>query len=153
MEAELIAEETPAAPLFSVQGQVDDPNGRTAPLVCIIDDEPNIRALLEESLEDLVDEGVELAFADNGEDGLNLILARKPQLVFLDVMMPKMNGFDVCAKVKGEYKLKEVHVVMLTAKGQEFDRQKGLAVGADVYMTMPFSPKKIKAAAAAVLGL
>ena len=67
-------------------------------LIC--DDEPYIRMLLEQSLEDLEDEDVELLIAKNGEEGLNIILQEKPNLVFLDVMMPKMSGFEVCEKVK-----------------------------------------------------
>jgi len=73
--------------------------------------------------------------------------------VFLDVMMPKMNGFDVCRAVKRELGLGDVHIVLLTAKGQEIDRQKGDEVGADVYMTKPFDPDALLAHARQVLGL
>jgi len=110
------------------------------PKILIVDDEPHIRMLLEEALEDLQEEGVELLFAENGSEALATIAEAKPELVFLDVMMPKMNGFDVCKAVKGELDLADVYVVMLTAKGQEFDKKKGLEVGADIYMTKPFNP-------------
>lgn len=110
------------------------------PKILIVDDEPHIRMLLEEALEDLQEEGVELLFAENGSEALATIAEAKPELVFLDVMMPKMNGFDVCKAVKGELDLAGVYVVMLTAKGQEFDKKKGLEVGADIYMTKPFNP-------------
>jgi DNA-binding response OmpR family regulator len=123
------------------------------PKVLIVDDEAYIRLLLEQTLEDLEDRGVELLTADNGQDALEIIQDARPQLVFLDVMMPKMNGFDVCSKVKHELGLKQIYVVMLTAKGQEFDRQKGEEVGADTYMTKPFDPDEILAKAEEVLGL
>lgn len=74
-------------------------------------------------------------------------------MVFLDVMMPKMNGFDVCHAVKRELGMDDVYIVMLTAKGQEFDRQRGVEVGANVYMTKPFDPDELLAKATEVLGL
>lgn len=91
--------------------------------------------------------------AGNGAEALELIKEEKPNLVFLDVMMPKMNGFDVCNAVKNEFGLKDVYVVMLTAKGQEFDKQRGAEVGADVYMTKPFDPDELLDKARTVLGL
>jgi DNA-binding response OmpR family regulator len=111
--------------------------------ILIVDDEPHIRLLLEQTLEDLEEEGVELLIADNGEEALNTIKIEKPDLVFLDVMMPKMNGFDVCNAVKNELSLKGVYIIMLTAKGQEFDKHKGKEVGADLYMTKPFDPDEV----------
>jgi two-component system alkaline phosphatase synthesis response regulator PhoP len=123
------------------------------PKVLIVDDEPHIRLLLERALEDLEDEGIEILLADNGKDALELIQAEKPALVFLDVMMPNMNGFDVCHTVKKELRLANVHIVMLTAKGQEFDKQRGEEVGANIYMTKPFDPDEIRDKAEEVLGL
>ena len=111
--------------------------------ILIVDDEPHIRLLLEQTLEDLEEEGVELLIADNGEEALNTIKIEKPDLVFLDVMMPKMNGFDVCNAVKNELSIKGVYIIMLTAKGQEFDKLKGKEVGADLYMTKPFDPDEV----------
>ena len=111
--------------------------------ILIVDDEPHIRLLLEQTLEDLEDEGVQLLIADNGEEALDTIKAEKPDLVFLDVMMPKMNGFDVCNAVKNELSIKGVYSIMLTAKGQEFDKLKGKEVGADLYMTKPFDPDEV----------
>ena len=111
--------------------------------ILIVDDEPHIRLLLEQTLEDLEDEGVELLTADNGEEALDTIKTEKPDLVFLDVMMPKMNGFDVCNAVKNELSIKAVYIIMLTAKGQEFDKRKGKQVGADLYMTKPFDPDEV----------
>jgi len=119
----------------------------------IVDDEAHIRMLIEQTLEELEDEGVEFLTAENGEIALDIIQKEKPQLVFLDVMMPKMNGMEVCRKVKKELGLDDVFIVLLTAKGQELDRQKGQEVGADVYMTKPFDPEVILNKAREVLDL
>jgi two-component system alkaline phosphatase synthesis response regulator PhoP len=119
----------------------------------IVDDEPHIRMLLEQTLEELEDEDVLFFTAENGEEAVEIIQAEKPQLVFLDVMMPKMNGMEVCRRVKKEWGLDKVFIVLLTAKGQEMDRQKGQEVGADLYMTKPFDPEIILAKAREVLGL
>ena len=119
----------------------------------IVDDEPHIRMLIEQTLEELEDEGVEFLTAENGEIAFEIIQKENPQLVFLDVMMPKMNGMEVCRKVKKELQLNNVFIVLLTAKGQELDRQKGQEVGADVYMTKPFDPEAILSKAREVLGL
>lgn len=117
----------------------------------IVDDEPHIRMLIEQTLEDLEDEGVELLFAENGEQALNIIKEEKPNLVFLDVMMPKMNGMEVCQKVKKELNISGVYIILLTAKGQEVDRQKGLDMGADRYMTKPFDPDEMLSVAEEIL--
>ena len=109
----------------------------------IVDDEAHIRMLIEQTLEELEDEGVEFLTAENGEQALEIIQAENPQLVFLDVMMPKMNGMEVCRRVKKDLLLNGVYIVLLTAKGQELDRLKGQEVGADVYMTKPFDPEVI----------
>ena len=119
----------------------------------IVDDEPHIRMLLEQTLEELEDEDVNFFTAENGEEALEIIQAENPQLVFLDLMMPKMNGMEVCRKVKKEWGLDKVFIVLLTAKGQEMDRQRGQEVGADMYMTKPFDPEAILAKARQVLGL
>jgi two-component system alkaline phosphatase synthesis response regulator PhoP len=121
--------------------------------ILIVDDEPHLRTLIQQTLEELEDEGVDLITATNGEEALESIRQEQPNLVFLDVMMPKKNGFDVCNAVKNELGLKNVHVVLLTAKGQEFDRQRGQEVGADMYMTKPFDPDALVAKARSVLGL
>jgi DNA-binding response OmpR family regulator len=121
--------------------------------ILIVDDEAHIRLLLERALLDFEDEGVEILLADNGEAALAMIQAEKPALVFLDVMMPKMNGFDVCQKVKKELGLVDIYIVILTAKGQEFDRQRGEEVGANIYMTKPFDPDEVRNKVEEVLGL
>jgi DNA-binding response OmpR family regulator len=121
--------------------------------VLIVDDEDHLRMLIEQALEDLEDDGVELMTASNGEDALQMIVEEKPNLVFLDVMMPKMNGIEVCRRVKQELKLKEVYIIILTAKGQELDKKKGEEVGADLYMTKPFDPDKLLEKAREVVGV
>jgi len=121
--------------------------------ILIVDDEAHLRMLIQQALEDLEDQGVELLTASDGEEALALIQAEAPQLVFLDVMMPKLSGFDVCSRVKRTLGMKDVHVVLLTAKGQEFDKQKGMEAGADVYMTKPFDPDALLEKARTVLGL
>ncbi|CDM93427.1 MAG: response regulator [Limnospira sp. PMC 1291.21] len=124
-----------------------------SPSILIVDDEPHIRLLLQQTLEELEDEGVELLIADNGEAALAIIKEQKPDLIFLDVMMPKMNGFDVCNAVKNELGLSDVFVIMLTAKGQEFDKQQGEKVGANLYMTKPFDPDEVLEKSMEILGM
>ena len=121
--------------------------------ILIVDDEPYIRLLLEQTLEELEDEGIEILLADNGEKAIRSIIDEQPQLVFLDIMMPKMNGFDVCNTVKNELGMNDVYIIFLTAKGQEFDKQRGKDVGADVYMTKPFNPNEVVRKARQVLGI
>ena len=121
--------------------------------ILIVDDEPHIRMLIGQTLEELEDEDVEFFTAENGEQALEIINEEKPQVVFLDVMMPKMNGMEVCRRVKKEQGLSDVYIILLTAKGQELDRQKGQEVGADLYMTKPFDPEVILSKAREVLKL
>ncbi|MGE5107047.1 MAG: response regulator transcription factor [Sphingobacteriales bacterium] len=121
--------------------------------ILIVDDEAHIRMLIEQTLEELQDDDVEFFTAENGEIALEIIQKENPQLVFLDVMMPKMNGMEVCRRVKKELGLDKVFIVLLTAKGQELDRQKGQEVGADIYMTKPFDPEVLLGKAKEVLKL
>jgi two-component system alkaline phosphatase synthesis response regulator PhoP len=121
--------------------------------ILIVDDEPHLRMLIQQTLEELEDEGVELLTASNGEEALDTIRDEQPNLVFLDVMMPKKNGFDVCDATKHELGLSNVYIILLTAKGQEFDRQRGQEVGADLYMTKPFDPDALLEKARSVLGI
>jgi two-component system, OmpR family, alkaline phosphatase synthesis response regulator PhoP len=121
--------------------------------ILIVDDEPHLRMLIQQTLEELEDEGVELLMAPDGEQALETIREERPDLVFLDVMMPKKNGFDVCQTVKHEDGLSHICIILLTAKGQEFDRQRGQEVGADLYMTKPFDPDALLEKARSVLGM
>ena len=118
--------------------------------IVIVDDEVHIRALLEQTLEDL-DGEPQILLATNGAEGLALIEAEKPRLVFLDVMMPLMNGYEVCAAVRQNPALQDTTVVMLTAKGQEADRTRGLDAGAHRFVTKPFDPDEILALADEIL--
>lgn len=122
--------------------------------ILIADDEPYIRMLLEQTLEVLNDHGIETITAEDGQDALEIIQKERPELVFLDVMMPRQSGFDVCSKIKSDPKLaNEVFIIMLTAKGQELEKKKGMEVGADIYMTKPFNPDEIAIKACEVMGV
>jgi DNA-binding response OmpR family regulator len=90
--------------------------------------------------------------ARNGEEALAAIRAHKPDLVFLDVMMPKLNGFQVTQQVRADASLDGVKIILLTAKGQECDREVGKTAGANDYMTKPFSPTKILDRTRQILG-
>jgi len=121
-------------------------------MILIADDEPHIRMLIEQSLEDLADEGVEILTVGDGQTALDTIKQRRPALVVLDAMMPRMNGFDVCQSVKRDLAMDDVYVIILTAKGQEYDRQRGEEVGANLYMTKPFDPDELLARARSIVG-
>ncbi|EGB16174.1 response regulator receiver protein [Pseudodesulfovibrio mercurii] len=112
--------------------------------ILIVDDEVHIKMLLEQTLEELEDEfEVDLFTASDGEEGLEFIRSKRPDLVFLDIMMPKMNGYEVCRIIKDDPALQDVKIILLTAKGQEVDRKQGLELGAMMYMTKPFDPDEI----------
>jgi two-component system alkaline phosphatase synthesis response regulator PhoP len=121
--------------------------------ILICDDEPYIRLLIEQTLEELGEQGVEIITASNGAEALEIVEGKKPGLVFLDVMMPRVNGFEVCRIIKFDLQMKDVYVVILTAKGQTIDRSLGEQVGADSYMTKPFDPDEMVNLAKRVLGL
>ncbi len=122
--------------------------------ILIVDDEVHIRTLLEQSLEELEeDHDVELYTAENGQEGLDSIRSLHPGLVLLDVMMPMMNGYDVCRAVREDSKFDDVKIILLTAKGQVADRERGIAVGATQYMTKPFDPDELLDIAKNMLGL
>ena len=110
------------------------------PTVLVVDDEPFICR----SLSFVLRKGnYHVVEARNGEEALAAIRQHRPELVFMDVMMPKISGFEVCTQVKADPELKHVKIILLTAKGQDCDREVGLQAGADAYMTKPFSPTKI----------
>lgn len=122
--------------------------------ILIVDDEVHIRMLLVQALEDLEDvHGVTILTASNGIEGLETIRRERPNLVFLDIMMPRMNGYEVCEAVTRDPGLKGVRIILLTAKGQETDRRQGLESGAGQYMTKPFDPDEVVDAAREILGL
>jgi len=108
--------------------------------ILVVDDEPFILRSLTFILKK---NGYDVDSATNGEEAVNAIVNDKPRLVFLDLMMPKKNGLEVCAEIRQDATLDDVHIIMLTAKGQEQDREKGLEAGANEYLTKPFSPSKV----------
>ncbi|WP_298846671.1 response regulator [Clostridium sp.] len=121
--------------------------------ILIVDDEVNNRLLLEEILEDFKDKGVEILLAEDGNQALNIIKSEMPSLVFLDIMMPIINGYEVCKIVKKELKLQNMYIVLLTAKGREDDKERGIQVMCDEYITKPFYFNEVLAIAENVLGI
>lgn len=117
----------------------------------VVDDEVFIRMLLLQALEDLEDADVELLSAANGREGVRLALQEKPDLVFLDVMMPYLNGYEACRKIKESNPA--TYVILLTAKGQALDKEEGKAAGADEFITKPFDPDYILKRSAEILGV
>ena len=120
--------------------------------ILIADDEQHIRLLIEQALEDLEDDGIELLTAADGEEALGAVERHRPELVFLDIMMPRRDGFEVCRTIKQEGGMRDSVVVMLTAKGQAYDRERGIEAGADQYITKPFDPDELLEIARGVLG-
>lgn len=108
--------------------------------ILIADDEPNIVLALELLMKR---EGHEIRSVGDGELAVEAAKAFRPDLVLLDVMMPKMDGYEVCQRLRADPALKDVAIVMLTAKGREVEREKGLALGADLYITKPFSTREV----------
>lgn len=103
--------------------------------ILIVDDEPNIVAALEYLLQR---SGYEIRTAANGEEALEQVQTFVPDLVLLDVMMPRRSGFDVCQRIRERREWGRVKILMLSAKGREADVSKGLSLGADAYITKPF---------------
>jgi DNA-binding response OmpR family regulator len=115
----------------------------------VADDEPNIVISLEYLLKR---EGYAVIVARDGQEALDTIMREKPDLVLLDVMMPKKSGFEVCQAVRASEDLQGTKILMLTAKGRETDVAKGTALGADDYMTKPFSTRELVERVAKMLG-
>ena len=118
--------------------------------VLIADDEQNIVISIEFLMKR---EGFQVLIAHDGEDALAKVQGERPQLVLLDVMMPKKNGYEVCQSIKSDPRLAATKVLMLTAKGRDTEIAKGLAIGADAYMTKPFSTRELVAKARELLAL
>jgi len=104
--------------------------------VLIVDDEPNIVLSVEFLMRR---EGHEVVTASDGQEAIDLLAGTKPDLMILDVMMPRKNGFEVCAEVRAAPALSQMPILMLTAKGREAEMKKGISLGADAYITKPFS--------------
>ena len=118
--------------------------------ILIVDDEPNIVISLEFLMRR---EGFEVTVARDGEEALGAIAQENPDLVLLDVMMPKFNGFEVCEKVRANPEYAGMRIIMLTAKGREAEVSKGLSLGADGYITKPFSTRDLVEQVKNLLGL
>jgi two-component system alkaline phosphatase synthesis response regulator PhoP len=110
--------------------------------VLIVDDEPNIVLSLQFLMKKA---GFDVRIARDGEEALAEIARAAPDLVLLDVMMPKRDGFDVCQTVRANPAWQGIRIVLLTAKGRDVEREKGLALGADDYVTKPFSTRDVLA--------
>lgn len=108
--------------------------------ILIADDNENIREALTYLLED---EGYAISLAKDGSDTLKKVREFRPDILFLDIMMPEMNGYEVCRIIKNDPELKKTYVIMLTAKGQVVEQERGREVGADEYIVKPFSPMEI----------
>ncbi|MHB8836058.1 MAG: response regulator transcription factor [Candidatus Methylomirabilia bacterium] len=110
------------------------------PRILIVDDEPNIVLALELLMKR---EGYEIRTVGDGERAVEAAETFRPDLILLDVMMPRMDGYEVCQRIRADDSLKSMLIVMLTAKGRDVEREKGLALGADLYITKPFSTRDV----------
>lgn len=128
----------------------DKPTKSAVRKVLIADDEQNIVISIEFLMKR---EGFQVLIANDGEDALAKVQSERPDLVLLDVMMPKKNGYEVCQSIKSDPTLASTKVLMLTAKGRDTEVAKGLAIGADAYMTKPFSTRDLVAKARALLAI
>ncbi|HEY5593839.1 MAG TPA: response regulator [Nitrospiria bacterium] len=108
--------------------------------ILIADDEPYLIRSLSYVLQR---EGYHVESAVDGQEAMSKIETLRPDLVFLDLMLPRLDGFQICRRIKERPDLRSIYVIILTAKGQQEDRQKGFQAGADAFMTKPFSPKEI----------
>jgi DNA-binding response OmpR family regulator len=118
--------------------------------ILIVDDEPNIVISLEFLMKK---EGFEIAIANDGEEALAKVASFNPDLLLLDVMMPKKSGFEVCEALRADPAMAGLLIVMLTAKGRDTEVAKGLAIGADAYVTKPFSTKDLVVKVKSMLGV
>lgn len=116
--------------------------------ILIIDDEQHIVELLKYNLEA---NGYKVDFSFNGREGLNKAIDSKPDLILLDIMLPELDGFDVCKEIKRNKEIEAIPIIILTAKSEEFDKILGLELGADDYITKPFSVRELLARIKAVL--
>lgn len=117
--------------------------------ILIADDEPSIVAALEYLLQQ---GGYEVLIARNGDEALELLAQRTPDLVLLDVMMPRKSGYEICSRIRHQAEWRHIKVIMLSAKGRDAEVNKGLAIGADLYVTKPFSTRELMAKINGLLG-
>jgi two-component system, OmpR family, alkaline phosphatase synthesis response regulator PhoP len=117
--------------------------------VLLVDDEERVLGLAEATL--AIDDSYEITTAGDGEEAIAACKAQKPDLIFLDLLVPKKDGITVCRELKEDPETRDIKIIMLTAMSQEADRLTALKVGADGYMTKPFSPKALLEKAAEML--
>jgi DNA-binding response OmpR family regulator len=127
----------------------DDPAQPRGGRILVVDDEPHIRRVLDAMLGM---EGFDVVLSSDGSEGLRALASGGIDLVILDLIMPGANGLEVLAKIRTDPERSEIPVIILTAKGQDADREAALAGGADDFMTKPFSPKKLVARIREILG-
>ncbi len=117
--------------------------------ILVADDEPHIAHSLNFIFKK---EGYRVEMALDGESAIRSIREGRPRIVFLDLIMPKRNGDEICAILKSDEQLKDIYVIILTCKGQEADKQKSMSAGADEFITKPFSPKEVLSKVKSLLG-
>ncbi len=117
--------------------------------VLIVDDEPNIVLSLEFLMEEA---GYDVRSVTDGQQALDAVREDVPDLILLDIMLPKLDGYEICREIRANPRCKNVRVIMLTAKGREVDQEKGLAFGADEYITKPFSTREVVEKVKQILG-
>ncbi|MEE8393181.1 MAG: response regulator [Rhodospirillales bacterium] len=115
----------------------------------VVEDEPNIVLSLEFIIKQA---GFEVRVAHDGEEALKAVEENPPELILLDIMIPKRDGYDVCQTIRANPEWKDIHIIMLTAKGRDVEREKGLALGADDYITKPFSTRELSKRVKQLLG-
>ena len=108
--------------------------------ILVVDDERFIRILLEETLGQLKGAEVRVTLAKDGNEALQIAAVDRPDLVILDIMMPRLDGYEVCQRLREDLGLTDTYVIMLTARGRSADKLRGLQVGANEYLTKPFDP-------------
>lgn len=130
--------------LYSLFDPSQDAAGKVGLLgpvkILIADDEPYIVRSLSYIFQR---EGISFDAAKDGQQAIEKARRLKPKILFLDIMMPQKSGFEVCSLIKQDPALRSIHIIMLTAKGQEDDKQKSRSAGADEYITKPFSPRQV----------
>jgi DNA-binding response OmpR family regulator len=113
---------------------------RMAKSILVVEDEPNIVLSLQFLMKKA---GFDVRVASDGEQALAAVAERAPDLILLDVMIPKRDGYDVCQTIRSNPDYNDIYIIMLTAKGREVDREKGIALGANDYVTKPFSTRDL----------
>jgi len=124
------------------------PAGQTRPLILLVEDEASLATMLRYNLEK---EGFRVCEAGDGEEALTLVAERRPDLVLLDWMLPSLSGIEVCRQLRRKPATRDLPIIMLTARGEESDKIRGLNTGADDYLTKPFSLPELMARARALL--